>query len=181
MAKWGLLIDDQRCVITLKHSVLSNKKVIWFNDDVVKETKQFLSGDFDYTWSSMKHIFKIVISKEKKNYVYCIFFLLLHWFIALFVDDVDFFDLPDFKKKDQIETEDIVNRLKNGPIISHAEEVEEEEEEEEEVEEVVEEEEEEEDEEEVEEENEFFSNRGGDDIWLDFGALVRNMNNSIIL
>ena len=75
MAKWGLLIDDQRCVITLKHSVLSNKKVIWFNDDVVKETKQFLSGDFDYTWSSMKHIFKIVISKEKKNYVYCIFFL----------------------------------------------------------------------------------------------------------
>ena len=75
-----------------------------------------------------------------------------------------------------------MNRLKNGPIVSHAEEVEEEEEEEEEeVEEVVEEVEVEEDEEEVEEENEFFSNRGGDDIWLDFGALVRNMNDSIIL
>ena len=73
-----------------------------------------------------------------------------------------------------------MNRLKNGPIVSQAEEAEEEVEEEEEEEEVEEEVEVEEDEEEVEEENEFFSNRGGDDIWLDFGALVSNMHDSII-
>lgn len=71
MAKWGLLIDEQRCVVTLKHSLLSKKIAVWFNDDIVKETKQFLSGDFDYAWSSLKHLFKIVISKEKKKYIYC--------------------------------------------------------------------------------------------------------------
>lgn len=71
MAKWGLLIDDERCVVTLKHSVLSNKKAIWFNDTLVKETQQFLSGDFDYAWSSAKHLFKVVISKDKKTYLYC--------------------------------------------------------------------------------------------------------------
>ena len=75
LAKWGLIIDDKRCVVTLKHSILTHKKMIWFNDQVVKEVQGFLSGDFDYAWSSEKHLFKIVIKKEKKNYIYCTYML----------------------------------------------------------------------------------------------------------
>ena len=75
LAKWGLMIDDKRCVVTLKHSILTHKKMIWFNDQVVKEVQGFLSGDFDYAWSSEKHLFKIVIKKEKKNYIYCTYML----------------------------------------------------------------------------------------------------------
>ena len=56
---------------------------------------------------------------------------------------------------------DIVNRLKNGPIIPSTYE-----EEAEEVEEEVEE------DENVEEENEFFSNPGGEENWLDFDVSV---------
>lgn len=71
MVKWGLLINDNRVVITIKHSILSHKKVIWYNDEIIKETKQFLTGDFDYAWSKDKHIFKIVITKDKEGYGYC--------------------------------------------------------------------------------------------------------------
>ena len=162
LAKWGLMINDKRCVVTLKHSILSHKKMIWYNDQVVKEMRGFLSGDFDYAWSSDKHLFKIVITKEKKEYIY-----------HLYVDDTPFEDLPSFKDKDKIETDDLVNRLKNGPIIApsqpdeadEAEEVEEAEEAEEDV---------AEEEVEDEEENEFFSNSGDiDDNWLDFGAIAQ--------
>ena len=89
----------------------------------------------------------------------------------MFVDDTPFEDLPSFKDKDKIETDDLVNRLKNGPVITAANQEEEEEEEEEQ----------EEDQEELaneeddEEEAVFFSNRGDaaadDDNWLDFGAI----------
>ncbi|KAK8794196.1 hypothetical protein WA171_003321 [Blastocystis sp. BT1] len=160
MVKWGLLIDDKRVVITIKHSILSHKKVIWYNDEIVKETKQFLTGDFDYAWSKDKHIFKIVITKDAEGYAY-----------SLFIDDINFFDLVNFKEKDRVETEDIISRLKNGPIISQKEE--EEEEESEGGAEVV-----EEEEEEVEddEDQEFFSTSGtqtkeDDDNWLDFSSI----------
>lgn len=102
----------------------------------------------------------------------------------MYVDDIPFEDLPSFKDKDKIETDDLVNRLKNGPIItsSQPEEAEEHEEHEEpeEPEEPEEAEEGEEDaaEEEVEdeEENEFFSNSGDiDDNWLDFGAIAQSI------
>ena len=101
----------------------------------------------------------------------------------MFVDDIPFEDLPSFKDKDKLETDDIVNRLKNGPVINPSKKEEEEEEEageeEEEEEENDEEEKQEEEpaneEEEDEEEAEFFSNRGDaaddDDNWLDFGAI----------
>lgn len=101
-------------------------------------------------------------------YVHALFFSPL----ALFVDDTPFEDLPSFKEKDKIETDDIVNRLKNGPVIkssSQEEEKEEEEKEEDEEEEPINE------EEEDEEEAVFFSNNGDaadeDDNWLDFGAI----------
>ena len=57
---------------------------------------------------------------------------------------------------------DIVNRLKNGPIIPSTYEEEAEEVEEVEVEE----------DEDVEEENEFFSNPGGEENWLNFDVSV---------
>ena len=88
-------------------------------------------------------------------YVHALFFSPL----ALFVDDTPFEDLPSFKEKDKIETDDIVNRLKNGPVIKSSSQEEEEKEEEE----------------EDEEEAVFFSNNGDaadeDDNWLDFGAI----------
>ena len=167
MVKWGLLIDDKRVVITIKHSILSHKKVIWYNDEIAK---QFLTGDFDYAWSKDKHIFKIVITKDAEGYAYCTDWMVLSW-IALFIDDINFFDLVNFKEKDRVETEDIISRLKNGPIISQKEE--EEEEESEGGAEVV-----EEEEEEVEddEDQEFFSTSGtqtkeDDDNWLDFSSI----------
>ena len=90
----------------------------------------------------------------------------------MFVDDVPFEDLPSFKDKDKIETDDLVNRLKNGPVIKSSSQEEEEEQEEEQ-----EEGEEEPVNEEIEDEEEavFFSNNGDaadeEDNWLDFGAI----------
>ncbi|KAK8790030.1 hypothetical protein WA158_006810 [Blastocystis sp. Blastoise] len=96
MIKWGLLMDNKKYVVMLKHTILNGKKALFVNNELIHEEQQMFAGsNYEYEWKIEQRSCQVVISKDDDGYSY-----------DLLIDGEHFFDLDDIadlKEKEEAE------------------------------------------------------------------------------